>query len=428
MGPRTSANGVAALVRLGGLLSLAIGVVAPLQVVVMASRGLSPAVIGLVFGSFALVGSLAEVPAGVVADRFGYRFVLVGGAALMAGGVLPMAVATSAPAFGAAAVLFAAGKALDSGALEALLVETVHRDPSTADVPEVLTAALARVSSARGVGVGVGAVASGLAVTALAAGGVPQSGDAVLIAPSVPLVVSGALLAGYAVVLRVVLVEEGWRRGQPPTTTSDVLAGLRSVTASPVLRLVAVRWLLLPVALTALHLVTPLRLTGAVGAGPAATLMGWLVAATYLSQGVSSRVAPVLRAWSGPWAPSVVLTLASGLVLALAGASASPVWLVVALTLLYLLAGPVGPLLGPTMHAAVPSRSRATVLSAASVVGNAGGFAGALLLGWVLGAAGAAWAYAIAGATMAAVALPLLALSRLDLSGTRAGVRPAGPR
>jgi MFS family permease len=128
------------------------------------------------------------------------------------------------------------------------------------------------------------------------------------------------------------------------------------------------------------------------------------------------------------------LLLASGAVLAAATIGvglAGSFWPAVVLLLVAMGATGVGtPVQLAYLHAVVPSAERATVASAASLVGSAGGVGGQLGLGYLSRAQSVAAGY-VAGGFVVLLALgPLLALRRMheradDIVGRRAG--KAGP-
>ncbi|MBW0137084.1 MFS transporter [Pseudonocardia abyssalis] len=95
----------------------------PLYALLFSDTGLSDAEISLLFATWSVVGIVAEVPTGALADRFSRRTSLVASGVLQAAG---FALWTAAPGFGAFAagfVLWGLGGVLASGAQEALLYD-----------------------------------------------------------------------------------------------------------------------------------------------------------------------------------------------------------------------------------------------------------------------------------------------------------------
>src|SRR4051812_17651479 len=93
----------------------------PLYALLFADAGLSDAEISGLFALWSVIGIVAEVPSGALADRIGRRTALVGGALLAALGFAAWTAAPGLTGFGAGFVLWGLGGALASGAQEALL-------------------------------------------------------------------------------------------------------------------------------------------------------------------------------------------------------------------------------------------------------------------------------------------------------------------
>lgn len=401
-------------VLLSAFLSLPLGVMAPLQLLIMVARGIDPALVGLTLGVSAVTVILAEVPTGVWADVAGYRRTLLTGALLMSLGVAVFALATHWWAFVIGGIVFSVGKACDSGALLAWYVEkTLSSTPQT-EVDVELTSGLASASLASGVALAIGAITAGMSAALFDSWGLSAAGTELVIAMSVPLLGALALFLLYMVSLFILMEPDApvERSGPPRSGFRLAHETVKNVVHVPVLRMFALRWLGLPFALTAFHLLTPLRLNELTGPAISAVLMGWLVALTYLLQGLCARLAPWLLKRFGIYLPSIVLTLLAGFALASISVLPHVAALSVMLVLFYSVSGPVTPLLGPVLHNAIPSGQRASILSIASVVRSAGGFVGALSLGLVAADLGARYGYLAAGAVMMACAYPLVAIQR----------------
>lgn len=180
-----------------------LGISIPVTVLLASSRGLSAADIGVVFAVHSVVALTLELPTGGLADAIGIRPVLVLSALLQIAGLLTLAIAHNLLAFGAAFALVGAGRALDSGPLEAWYVDAVHLHDDGADV----TAGLARAAVVEGAGLALGAVVGGLA-PALAAGH-GASSDALVL----PFLLAAALDVVYLVAVVALVVP----LGQPMT-------------------------------------------------------------------------------------------------------------------------------------------------------------------------------------------------------------------
>src|SRR4051794_11376583 len=138
---------------------------------------------------------VAEVPAGALADRFSRRGALVAGGLLEAGGYLLWVASPGFAGFAAGFVVWGLGGALASGALEALLYDSLSAAGEAAAYPKVL----GRVTA---IGL-LAAVPSALLATALfALGGYDLVGWA-----SIAICLAAAALAS--------------RLPEPPRTSAD---------------------------------------------------------------------------------------------------------------------------------------------------------------------------------------------------------------
>ena len=112
---------------------------------------------------------------------------------------------------------------------------------------------------------------------------------------------------------------------------------------------------------------------------------------------------------------TVLIAAATVLAIAAAGAGlADCFWTVLAMLLLLNAAqGVGGPIQRAYLHTIAPSAERATVASAVSLVGGAGGIGGQLGLGWIARTHSLAGGYLTAGLTLLIAVAPLLLLRRL---------------
>jgi MFS family permease len=95
----------------------------PLYALLFADTGLSDAQISVLFALWSVVGIVAEVPTGALADRFSRRGCLVASGVLQAAGFALWTAAPAFPAFAGGFVLWGLGGVLASGAREALLYD-----------------------------------------------------------------------------------------------------------------------------------------------------------------------------------------------------------------------------------------------------------------------------------------------------------------
>jgi MFS family permease len=83
------------------------------------------AAVGIYFTVFSLSGLIFEVPTGYIADRFGRKFSVLIGIAFKIVGIIILVMGTSLNSLIANAFIYGAGNALISGALDALLYQSV---------------------------------------------------------------------------------------------------------------------------------------------------------------------------------------------------------------------------------------------------------------------------------------------------------------
>ncbi|MWA05961.1 MFS transporter [Actinomadura sp. LD22] len=99
----------------------------PVYSVLFAEAGLSAAQISSLFVVWSVTGFVVELPAGLWADVFSRRSLLVAAPLLAGAGFGLWAFVPSYPAFAAGFVLWGAGSSLRSGALQALVYEALER-------------------------------------------------------------------------------------------------------------------------------------------------------------------------------------------------------------------------------------------------------------------------------------------------------------
>jgi MFS family permease len=109
----------------------------PLYALLFADAGLSGARISSLFVVWTAVGIVAEVPAGVLADRFSRRAAVVAAGVLQAAAYVAWTTAPGYAGFAVGFVLWGIGGALSSGALEALLYDGMAAAGAAGDYPRV---------------------------------------------------------------------------------------------------------------------------------------------------------------------------------------------------------------------------------------------------------------------------------------------------
>ncbi|WP_253955662.1 MFS transporter [Lactiplantibacillus pentosus] len=124
-----------------------------LWVIFLQQRGLSLVAIGLCESVFHLTSFLSEVPSGVIADRFGYRSVLISSRLMAIGHAIIMLTAHSLGWFLLAFVLQAWAYNLQSGTLAAAQYDILVAADATRSYPHVTTVLNTTIEIADTVGV-----------------------------------------------------------------------------------------------------------------------------------------------------------------------------------------------------------------------------------------------------------------------------------
>lgn len=141
----------------------------PLYALLFADTGLSDAQISVLFAVWSVVGIVAEVPSGALADHVGHRTALVAGAVVQAVGYACWVVFPGFAGFAAGFVLWGLGGALASGAQEALL----HDGLAAVGAAEHYARIQGWVSAA---GLAVQVPTAGIATVLFVVGGYPAAG------------------------------------------------------------------------------------------------------------------------------------------------------------------------------------------------------------------------------------------------------------
>ncbi len=400
-----------------------VGITLPVTVLLALSRGLTLAEVGAVFVVHSVTVVLLELPTGGLADALGRRPVLAASALLNMSSCAAYATADGVPGFVLATFLLGAGRALDSGPLQAWYVDAVHLADPDADV----TPGLSRGGAADCLALSAGAVLGGVTPALL-----DGSAERVLVLPYV--VAAGLSLLSLAAVLLLVTPTGPPRGGSAPAA---LRSGLRAVpsTVRDTVRLAsgddALRRVLLlsmtgGIALGTLELLGPTLfsdLSGSPTGGSA--VFGVVMAVSFLAGALGSALAPRSRRLardSTPYALTGLLGLSG---LALAGVAGSQTMLLgaVAYAAFYLANAAAWPLLHAVLHARVGAGGRATALSASSLALMIGGGAADLVNPRIVALGGRPAAYATAGVVVALGAL--LALRLPDAVGDLSRPAPA---
>jgi MFS family permease len=324
--------------------------------------GLSAGEITGLFALWSVVGVVAEVPAGALADRYSRRGALVAAGALQAGGYALWILIPGLLSFAAGFVCWGMGGALVSGALEALLYDGLASAGAEAHFPAVFgrvtaVSLLAQLPAAAG------------ATLLFSAGGYALAGW----------VSVGCCLGAAALASR--LPEAPRRAEEDEAGGAGYLATLRAGLAEAASR-AAVRRLVLAVSLLggldALDEYFPLI---AHHWGVPTAVVPLAVLAIPLA-GAAGAAAGGRPAWRGrPWVPAVMLGT-SGLVLGAAGLWRQPAGLA-GVACYYGIYRWVLVIINARLQQAIGGPSRATVTSVAALGTQIATFG--LYAAWVLG-------------------------------------------
>jgi MFS family permease len=204
----------------------------PVYAVLFAETGLSAGEISSLFVIWSVTAIAVEVPSGLWADLFSRRLLVVLSPLVVAAGYALWTFAPSYPAFALGFVLWGAGGAMRSGALEALVYEELARRGAGADHPRLIGRAEAVRTTAE-------MAATGLAALVIGFGGHLAVGVASVAVPLLGALVGATFPEdrgereddeeGFADVLRGGLAEA--RRVPAVRRTLAVVAALSGITA-----------------------------------------------------------------------------------------------------------------------------------------------------------------------------------------------------
>lgn len=366
-------------------------------ILLMTSRGLGLAEVGVVFAVYSVAIVVLELPTGGFADVVGRRAALAASALTSAVALSLMAVATSFWPFVVCSVLKGVARALSSGPAEAWYVDTLH---ASEGLEVDLRPGLARGSAMGSVSLCLGTLAGGL----------------------LPLVVPGGLavpMAAAAVAAAVLFVVVLTCMAEPPRprpSIGSVLLDVRVTIGSglglalrhPGLRRLLFAAFAIGVGLNAIELLTPGRLAALTGGAESGSSVYALVAAAgFGASGLGAWSAPrVARRLRGPVTAAVAGTAAAAAAFAALAASVvlSGMPGVVAAFFSYVVmfaAISVSQVLRAEMmhHRVGPSR-RATVMSVDSLQLSFGGGVCSLGLGMLAARSGAGVAWWVAAGVL----------------------------
>lgn len=375
------------------------GLLIPISVLLMLSRGLSLTEIGLAYSAQGFVVLALELPTGGLSDSLGRRPVLILASLVGLLSLGTLYLADSLAMFAAAMVLQGIFRALDSGPLEAWYVDaTLAADPG------------ARIESGLGAGSSVLSVA--IASGALLSGGLValdpfDTIDALALPLLVALVLNLVNLGAIVLLLTEVRMARGVRAiassvGAVPGVVRDGLRLLRSSRVLLALVLVELFW---GFAMVTFESLFPVRLSEVVGdTDNAAALMGPVSSAAWFAAAAGAALIATVSGRLGVARSAAALRILQGLAIIGMGVLAGPVGVVTAYLACYVAHGASNPMHTTLLHRQVDGPHRTTVLSMNSMVSQPAGAIGAIVLATLADGTSLSTAMLVGGILCAAAA------------------------
>ena len=382
-------------VALNALRWLPNGLLIPVFTLIWVDRGFTLSQIGIVFSVQAATVFLLELPTGGLADAVGRRHVLIVATVIDAIALAVMLVADSMPLFITLSLLMGIYRALESGPLDAWVVDQLHRSDPDADVEPVL--------GAGGVATGLSLAAGALVSAGLVSVG-PILGVDVLV---LPVVVAVAMRVLDVFALRRLMTEPLEIRGSSlrdatrgvPAVIGDTLRTVRASSALAALIAVEFFW---GFGMVTFETLVPVRLAD-VGGGTAraAALFGPAATAALLASAVGAWAAPRLARRVGtPVAAMLFHAVQATCVVAMA-VVAGPLGVVGFYLVTMGTHGGANPLYKSLLNDHATAANRTTVMSAASMVGFPGFAVGGVVLGMLADAESVSLAILVGAAGLA---------------------------
>src|SRR5262245_20784495 len=374
--------------------TLAAFFIAPIYPLFLMSRGLDLFQINVVLAVYLVAVFALEVPTGAIADRFGRKLSFLLACAVRAAAYVLYA---RAEGFGnclVAEVIDALGTTLASGALDAWMIDGVHREGDRRPIDGIL---------ARGQVIG----------RTLMIGGGIACGYLAERSWALPWVTCALVFAATGVVGALTTHEQRGPAGHGPATlVTAVREGIGAVAASPVLLVLCGLAFATAFGGFPIHMVWPAHIEAPAGEG--LWRMGWITAGLNLASLVGSALVP--RARGALRRETVLLIAAVGRAVML-GIFASATSLrpaVAGLVIQEISGGLTEPVSTAWTNEHVAAAQRATVLSVRSTCFTLGGALGLLTLGGVARYAGIPACVGVSAAVFAVVAPGALLLGRAD--------------
>ncbi len=358
------------------------------------SRGFTLGQVGLFYGLYSLTVALLEVPSGTLADVWGRKRTVLLACAFLTAAQLTLLWAFSPALLLGWALLYGAGRALVSGALEAWFVDRVQAvSPQTDLQPLFARAATIELSA--------------LTLGTLLGGALPQlfaelPADAVLSPLSVTLLASVAVKGVLVGVILYGVRESKAVKTDRPGFRAVFTDALTLSLRSPALRLLLAGGMSGGFAGAGLETFWQPRFAALLG--PETFLLSAILAGSFGASVLGNMVSvSLVRLVRGRYARLAAGSLGvGGLGLVALALQTRALPAVLLFWFIYLARGVAGSPLEALLHQNVPSQARAALLSVASLATYVGFFSGSVVLGQVAerGSVGAAWG--VAGAVLTA--------------------------
>jgi len=384
-----------------GLRWLPTGLLIPIVVLLMLSRGLSLTEIGIAYSAQGFMVLLLELPTGGLADSLGRRPVLILASLVGLASLGVLIVAQSLAMFVVAMVLQGVFRALDSGPLEAWYVDAAL----AADPAARIESGLGAGSSVLSIGIATGALLSGGLVALDPSDAIDPLTLPILVAFGLNLVNLGALL----LLMNEVSRARGARAiavsvGAVPTVIRD---GIRLFRTSPVLLALVLVELFWGFSMVTFESLFPIRLSEVIGdTKDAAALMGPVSSAAWFASAAGAAGIVAISARIGVARSAAILRILQGLTIVAMGLVAGPIGVVTAYLACYVTHGASNPMHMTLLHRQVDGPHRTTVLSMNSMISQPAGAIGAIVLAALADGTSLTTAMVVGG-VICAIAAPL---------------------
>ncbi|MET0666869.1 MAG: MFS transporter [Acidimicrobiales bacterium] len=396
------------------------GCVIPTLVVLMQSRGLTLAQIGVAAAAQGVLVLLLELPTGGLADTLGPRRVLLTSGAVESLALVLFIAADSFLLFAVAWGVMGVSRALDSGPLEAWYVDRALRLDEAADIER----GIAHGGAALSIAISGGALLAAFLVTIG-----PIAGIDALVLP----VIAGLCfsVANVVAVSRLVTDDPARHGGrareavrETPTAVRD---GLSIVRESPGLRALVLIELLWGAGLVGVEFLSGPRLVEVLGSPEqGVAVLGVTAAVAWSISGLGAAGTGTLVRWCRtPARAGVVTRIVQAAAVALMAVVAGPVGLITGYLAFYLVHGAANAVHYGMVHRLVDEGRRTTILSVSSLVARLGGTAADIGLGVVAAGPGLGTAFALCAILLLAGA-PLYPVAGRELAARNQDAR-AGP-